>query len=669
MLIFQTRVNTILFVAAVLILCTAAQVSSRTVDKAPGSYFRKERNGLLALRVRGGIEVSGSEDSSDGKNDLSLNNEEEETNKATGAPKPSHMPTEQQKDPNVVQMPAPMAPKSAAQHSAQPQPTPQANTPSPSLAQQGTIEMPEVTTEEIKPLIQKTGKFAPLHLIKEIFPIEISEIRKFVGMSLMMFAIIFVFTMTRDTKDTLIVTNCGAEAIAFLKVYGVVPAAAAFMVWYSTLSHHLSKRAVFYVTIIPFFAFFAFFAFLMYPMRNVFHASAGKEEGLSFVVNLARYWMFSLYYIVAEIWGSAGVPLLFWQCANEVTSITQAKRFYPLFALVGNFAPIASGQTMKHVAQKKTPGIDAEQAFEHSLKVLTSIMLCAGLVVMYLYDYVHKLHELEQLKTLNPEPDLENSTRSKDFPKVPPPVRAQETKVYKQVAQPAKKKKPKMGMAESFKFLLSSKYLGCLCAMVISYGLSMEFTEIIWKAMVKRAYPDKSEYMNFMGNYSSYVGVSTLVMLLIGGKIIKFLGWQVGALTTPVVMGILAFPFFGYLVVGDLGSKKALLFAVMIGTVQNIFSKATKYALFDPTKEMAYIPLDKESKSKGKAAIDVLGARLGKSGGALAQQVLVIFVGSILNAAPILGILFYGVIALWIGSVLQLARMFEKKTADDALEK
>ncbi|CAM9509242.1 unnamed protein product, partial [Heterosigma akashiwo] len=226
-----------------------------------------------------------------------------------------------------------------------------------------------------------------------------------------------------------------------------------------------------------------------------------------------------------------------------------------------------------------------------------------------------------------------------------------------------------MGMAESFKFLLGSRYLGCLGAMVVSYGLSMEFTEIVWKAMVKRAYPDKSDYMNFMGNYSSYVGVSTLAMLVIGSKIVKTLGWQVGALTTPVMMGVLAFPFFSFLIFGDTaGSKKGLMLAVTIGTVQNIFSKATKYALFDPTKEMAYIPLDKESKSKGKAAIDVLGARLGKSGGALAQQFLVVIVGSILNAAPILGALFYAVIALWVGAVLRLSTMFAEKEAEKLAE-
>ncbi len=42
--------------------------------------------------------------------------------------------------------------------------------------------------------------------------------------------------------------------------------------------------------------------------------------------------------------------------------------------------------------------------------------------------------------------------------------------------------------------------------------------------------------------------------------------------------------------------------AVLIGAAQNIFSKASKYSLFDPCKEMAYIPLDNETKVGGGSA-------------------------------------------------------------------
>ena len=38
-----------------------------------------------------------------------------------------------------------------------------------------------------------------------------------------------------------------------------------------------------------------------------------------------------------------------------------------------------------------------------------------------------------------------------------------------------------------------------------------------------------------------------------------------------------------------------LMAAVLVGAAQNVFSKSAKYALFDPCKEMAYIPLDRET--------------------------------------------------------------------------
>ena len=42
--------------------------------------------------------------------------------------------------------------------------------------------------------------------------------------------------------------------------------------------------------------------------------------------------------------------------------------------------------------------------------------------------------------------------------------------------------------------------------------------------------------------------------------------------------------------------------AVLVGAAQNIFSKSAKYALFDPCKEMAYIPLDRETQVRYPAS-------------------------------------------------------------------
>ena len=57
-----------------------------------------------------------------------------------------------------------------------------------------------------------------------------------------------------------------------------------------------------------------------------------------------------------------------------------------------------------------------------------------------------------------------------------------------------------------------------------------------------------------------------------------------------------------------------LILAVLIGSIYLILIKATKFALFDTTKELAYIPLTEDLKDKGKAAVDLLGERIGKSG-------------------------------------------------------
>ena len=207
----------------------------------------------------------------------------------------------------------------------------------------------------------------------------------------------------------------------------------------------------------------------------------------------------------------------------------------------------------------------------------------------------------------------------------------------------AKKEKTKMSLKESFLFLGKSPYILCLALIVIAYGVSINLVEVTWKGQLKLQYPNSNDYQNFMGTFSMLTATLTIFMMLfVGGNVIRRFGWGFAALITPVVLLVTGVGFFSCVLFRDslmgviaMIGTNPLMLAVIFGTIQNIMSKSSKYSLFDPTKEMAYIPLDQESKVKGKAAIDVVGARFGKAGGSLIQQGLLVAFGTLGAITPV----------------------------------
>jgi AAA family ATP:ADP antiporter len=358
-----------------------------------------------------------------------------------------------------------------------------------------------------------------------------------------------------------------------------------------------------------------------------------SSGGLAVLAKIVANWTSALFYVVAEIYSSVSVGLLFWQFANDVVPIGQAKRFYPLFAQMTGLAPVLAGQYVVRYASQAPD-------FGSSLNRLTAAIAFSGTMICIYYQlatqYVEKTEGV-------PEVNSDGSVSPK-------------------------KKKPRMSMKESAKFLASSQYLRLIATLVLGYGLSINFTEIMWKSLVKKQYPDPLDYQRFMGNFSSAVGLSTFIVIFFGVHVIRILGWKVGAMATPGIMMILGIPFFACILLG-LDSPVRLHVAVVLGTIQSLLSKTSKYALFDPTTQMAYIPLDEESKVKGKAAIDVLGSRVGKSGGSLIQQGLVFVFGNIINAAPVVAVIYYSVLVGWIAAANRLSSLFQAQTEMDKANK
>ena len=70
-----------------------------------------------------------------------------------------------------------------------------------------------------------------------LWPIHKEELKKFLPMALMMFSILFNYSLLRINKDSLVVTAAGAEVISALKLWAVLPSAMIFMVVYAKLAN------------------------------------------------------------------------------------------------------------------------------------------------------------------------------------------------------------------------------------------------------------------------------------------------------------------------------------------------------------------------------------------------------------------------------------------------
>lgn len=483
-----------------------------------------------------------------------------------------------------------------------------------------------------------------------LWPIHGHEHKKFLAMLTIFFLLTFIYNVLRTLKETLVVTahGAGAEVIPFIKVWAMFPSAILMTFLFTWLSNRYSKEYVFYIIMTLFLGYFSLFLFYLFPNTESLHLHKTADwlqhhlpVGFKGFTSMLRHWTFTSFYVMSELWSNIIVSMLFWGFIHQIIKIEEARRFYGLFGLGINLSGIFAGQISIYLSQN-TFNVNlpfGHTAWDQSLFMIMSLVLLCGGAALILFYWMNKAILNDPLEHCS------------------------------QTAQEEKAIQGRLSLKQSFSHLLKSPYLLYITLIIITYNVSINLIEVLWKDQIHMLYPNASEYNMFINQVATWIGVvATLSALFVSGNSIRFLGWTVTALITPLIVFVTSIVFFGLLFGREyLEQSNILLFGmapltliVLTGALQNILCRSAKYTVFDSTKEMAFVPLSSECKIKGKMVIDGVCNRLGKSGGSVIHQSLLIAFSSFAVSAPYVAGVLCLILGTWVGAARLLGRAFNE---------
>lgn len=488
------------------------------------------------------------------------------------------------------------------------------------------------------------------------FPITRQECSKFFSIVLLMVVILVNGGLLRDIRDGLVVSKMGAQALNFIRIFVELPYGMVFVSCYTWLCNRFGSLRTFRIIVCFYFCFFLVFNYFILPYQDVLHPDGSYVRQcvaayphFQWFIILWSQWTLVLVYVMSELWSIVIYTLLFWQLVNSIIQVEQAGRFYFLFNLFGQLNGVLQRFVIKRFIRcdVSVPNkLSADQGDYigqiQSLGGFVLLLFCAILVIHWFIEKKFIAHQSVDRRALFLNPS----------------------------------KKSKVGIFEGISIVLKSSYLCCIAVTMLSYSTIVNLIEGVWLEEARLYYGGcVGKFMLYQSNVYLLVSIVAPICSVLGYFIIRKLGFKWVALTTPILAllsGGLFFlavdlNYFGLLPATVMGISP-LACIVVLGTLQNTLIKSVKFSFFDTTKEMAYMPLSHEMRTKGKAAVDVLGGKFGQSLGAIIQ---VLLYSKYFNATPeqlslLLGVLFVLTCLIWIKAGGILAKQYENLIIDQS---
>jgi ATP:ADP antiporter, AAA family len=452
------------------------------------------------------------------------------------------------------------------------------------------------------------------------------------------FLIIFVYHILKDLKDTLVITSsdAGAEIIPFIKIWVILPFAVLASYLFSKFYQKFGREKTFNFFVTMLLSAYAFFAFFLYPLRHELYLNDLAELlkislplGCKGFIAMICYWIYTFFYLAAELWAMMILTVLFWGYLNERTSVSQAKVFYPLCVFTGNCAGILSGQSSSYLCRTFTNYL----SWQETMQLMVAIVMICGIGIIVINRVLSGLYD-SSASSLN----VKQFSHSLSF-------------------------------KDSLLCVFRSRPLLCIALLVIGFGLTSNLIEVVWKDSIKNVYPLPQAYNAYVNQLTSLIGILAVVMSLVSRRIFQRCNWSQVALITPVVLFITSSIFFVSLQLpkehlaffSSFLNMNPLYLVMTLGSIYYVLAMTAKYTIFDMCKEMAFLSIGADERMRAKAVIDSVGSRLGKSGSSCLYQVLLVTFGSTTGHIPIVGLTAVCVIGISIVATRNLGYHLSKQ--------
>lgn len=428
------------------------------------------------------------------------------------------------------------------------------------------------------------------------------EVGKFSILSGAFFTLIGSYWLLRVMKDSIFTMLVGYQYQPIAKMISPFMIVLA-VIFYGKLVDWLKRTTLFYSIALFFGALFlAISYFLTQP--QIFEATQASFIGRMIPGNVLG-WMT---YFFIEMFGSI-VPAMYWSFVASVMTADSAKRGYGMISAMGQIGQIlGAGLVAFTVTRLGQP-----------------MLFAFGGAAICLLPLIVRLYAAKFPEGLEPKEE--------------------------EMAPGAKK--PKTGLFEGLRLILSRPYLAGLFVVTTSYEIISTVVEYQLGMSILSANPDVAVLASIKGLQGIFTGILAALFSFLGTSyFMRTFGLKFCLMAFPSVVGVtLLFSTLVYLS----GVSMSIVMWTFLAAV--VIFKAFSYTLNNPTKEVMYIPTSKDVKFKAKSWIDAFGNRSTKLLGATITNT---FKHS-LNSLVIFGsMISLGIVGFWILAAAFVGNTFNK---------